>query len=124
MTAAAAEPPQPDDNDASAEIFGLPRAAPQSKQPVADPLDLAVTEFLDALRAGRQPSIDEFASRFPKRATEVRDLLSVAAAMESWKIGKEQTRALKELPTTDASLPDIGGCRLIRELGRGGMGVV
>jgi serine/threonine protein kinase len=124
MTAAAAEPPQPDDNDASAEIFGLPRAAPQAKQPVADPLDLAVTEFLDALRAGRQPSIDEFASRFPKRATEVRELLSVAAAMESWKIGKEQTRALKELPTTDASLPDIGGCRLIRELGRGGMGVV
>ncbi|HBH51760.1 MAG TPA: hypothetical protein DDY91_07700 [Planctomycetaceae bacterium] len=124
MTLPPVDPLPSDDGEASAEIFGLPRATPGSRQPVADPLDIAVTEFLDALRAGRQPSIEEFASRFPKRATEVRDLLTVAAAMESWKVGKEQTRALSELPTTDNSLRDIGGCRLVRELGRGGMGVV
>lgn len=123
MTSALPPPSPEEENAGAAEIFGLPRVTSPAPHKVQDPLDLAVTEFLDALRAGKHPSVDEFASRFPKRATEVRELLSVAAAMESWKAGREQAQAMRAMPA-DSELQDIGGCRLVRELGRGGMGVV
>ncbi len=123
MTSSDSNPPFEDDSLGDAEIFGLPRVTSHAHHGASDPLDLAVTEFLKALREGKHPSVDEFASRFPKRSNEVRELLSVAAAMESWKTGREQANALRNLPATN-DLSDIGGCRLIRELGRGGMGVV
>ncbi|MFM7162636.1 MAG: serine/threonine-protein kinase [Planctomycetaceae bacterium] len=104
------------------QLLGLPQPAGQGAEP-QDPLDLVICEYLELVRRGEQISPDEFASRFPKRADEIRELLQAAALMESWRVSREQAAALRELPPL-ASQPDVGGCRLVRELGRGGMGVV
>jgi len=104
------------------EWLGLPQPVGQGAES-QDPLDLIISEYLELVRRGQPVSPEDFASRFPRRAGEIRELLQAAALMESWRIAREQTAALRERPPLE-SQPDVGGCRLVRELGRGGMGVV
>ncbi len=80
-----------------------------------DVVDLLADEFVARLRRGESPSIDEYADRCPDRADEVRAIFPTIAAME------------KNKPHPTAALPSdgvVGDCRLVREIGRGGMGVV
>ena len=80
-----------------------------------DPLDHLAEEFVDRCRRGESPAIAEYEARFPDRAEQVRKLLSAAAMMEQLRRGSRQARFLPER---------IGEFRILRELGRGGMGVV
>jgi eukaryotic-like serine/threonine-protein kinase len=91
-------------------------------------LDAVVEEFVSLLERGAEPSIDEFLSRHPEHAEVLRDLLAAAKAMAS--LGRSGTS--REPPagkrrTVAALMPEfgeLGDFRLVRELGRGGMGVV
>lgn len=122
VTGLSAVPDEGEPLEEGVQLHGLPQPVGQGAEP-QDPLDLVISEYLELVRRGEQVSPDEFASRFPKRAEEIRELLQAAALMESWRVSREQSAALRELPPL-ASQPDVGGCRLVRELGRGGMGVV
>ncbi|MGI9470183.1 MAG: WD40 repeat domain-containing serine/threonine protein kinase [Rubripirellula sp.] len=76
-----------------------------------------VDDFLDCLRRGEQPSIDEFAARHPESQDDARRALRSAKAME-W-LGADRS--------SDSPMPvpsKVGDYRIIREIGRGGMGVV
>jgi serine/threonine protein kinase len=79
-----------------------------------DTVDVLAEEFARRLRAGEAPSIEEMARRCPDRAGEVRDALHAVLLMERMK----PRRPLSSIPTR------LGEFRLIREIGRGGMGVV
>ncbi len=91
----------------------------------ANRVDELAEEFARRLRAGEQPSVEEYAARHPERADEVRAVLAAVEMMEQLKPRRED-----ELPRgASASLPDgplkrIGDYRIVREIGRGGMGVV
>ncbi len=76
-------------------------------------------EFVERLRRGERPSIREYMLRYPDHAEEIRDVLETLATIEELPSGSSAPRtAAKE------SLPQCGDYRLLREIGRGGMGVV
>src|SRR5262245_8940774 len=88
-----------------------------------DPLDLLVEEFVRRQRQGEKVSVDEFAAGHPAHATELRELLPTLQALELVKRDKESTggaRARVALP----AMQRLGDFRIVREIGRGGMGVV
>ena len=72
-------------------------------------------EFAARCRRGEAPSIAEYEARFPADAAKVRKLLETVAMMEQLRRGSKQARFLPER---------LGEFRVLRELGRGGMGVV
>ena len=78
--------------------------------------DDLLEEFLARARRGESPSVAAYAERCPHAADAIRELFPAALAMEG----------LKEMPPPGppASLQRLGDFRIIREIGRGGMGVV
>ncbi|MGP0068379.1 MAG: protein kinase domain-containing protein, partial [Isosphaeraceae bacterium] len=88
-----------------------------------DPFDLVAEEFVDRCRQGESPSITEYVRRFPEHAQRIRELLPSVAMMEQL---KRRVRSSRESESGwSESFPDrLGEYQLIRELGRGGMGIV
>ncbi|MEM7316939.1 MAG: serine/threonine protein kinase, partial [Planctomycetota bacterium] len=70
-------------------------------------------EFVSRHQKGEAPSLDEYCERHPELTARIRKLFPTMVALE----GSKQTP-----PTFD--LEEVGNYRLIREIGRGGMGVV
>ena len=89
-----------------------------------DELGPLMDEFLERKRRGEYPALTEFVSRHPELENEIRDLFPAVAMMEHVEASES-----KPIPTA-ATRPDgqqldrLGDYRIIREIGRGGMGVV
>ena len=85
-----------------------------------DPVDVLAEDFVDRLRRGEHPSVGDYAAAHPDHAEQLRELLPAVAQMECLKRFRRAT-GLGDTPP----LPDqFGDFRIVRELGRGGMGVV
>jgi serine/threonine protein kinase/WD40 repeat protein len=92
-----------------------------------DPLDELAEEFLGRFRAGERPAMGEFLARAPGRADELRELLSALVMVEGLKPAGDETLGLQggSVGPAYGSGPErLGDYRIIREIGRGGMGVV
>ncbi|HEY2156792.1 MAG TPA: serine/threonine-protein kinase, partial [Isosphaeraceae bacterium] len=91
-----------------------------------DPLDELGEEFLDRLRRGERPDASAFAARDPEHAQEIRDFLSALILVEALRPQGDLTDgALGRRPfRSGPALERLGDFRILRELGRGGMGVV
>src|SRR4051812_4261281 len=86
-----------------------------------DSFDRLAEEFAELCRRGEAPSIAEYETRHPEHAERIRRLLPTVAMVEQLKRG---ARARREAEA-DRPLPErLGEFRVVRELGRGGMGVV
>ncbi|HID24380.1 MAG TPA: hypothetical protein EYP14_18550, partial [Planctomycetaceae bacterium] len=75
------------------------------------------------LRRGESPSVAEYAERYPALADDIRELFPTIAAMERLKQGKERS-ADGRASLGPIRLERLGDYRIIREIGRGGMGIV
>jgi serine/threonine protein kinase/WD40 repeat protein len=81
--------------------------------PDRDPLDELAEEFAARLRRGEHPALSEFVTRRPDLADRIRGLFPTLVLME------------RAAPPADVPAAGrLGEYRLVRELGRGGMGVV
>src|ERR1700685_1513981 len=104
-------------------IYGLPIGRPPSSTHGRGELEVLASEFTQALRQGRLPSVDAFACSHPEYAGEIRELFPMLAAMEGWKEYREKLsfehRTLERLPNGQ-----FGTFRIVREIGRGGMGII
>jgi serine/threonine protein kinase len=113
-----------------------------------DPLDLMAEEYSHRCRLGENPSVEEYVAQYPELAAEIRSLLPAVAFLERGKrperksdLGSSSsTNGRADSPSGMTSLSGLGPSllagslapalrqlgenRIIREIGRGGMGVV
>lgn len=87
------------------------------------PWEKLASQYLDGLRQGAPPPLEEITADCPEDAAEVRELLQLVSAMEGWKTRRELSAMRQTMPDL-FRFERLGDCRLIREIGRGGMGVV
>jgi serine/threonine protein kinase/tetratricopeptide (TPR) repeat protein len=82
--------------------------------PEPEPLVAVAESFLDRFRRGERPSVAEYADRHPELADQIRDLFPALVEVERL-----------NLHAAGSAVPErVGGYRILREIGRGGMGVV
>ena len=79
-----------------------------------------VNEFTKRLELGEKPSIEEYCERHPDLAEEIRDLFPTVFAVEDMAASGVSSRVIMSGPPPKS----VGDYRIIREIGRGGMGVV
>jgi eukaryotic-like serine/threonine-protein kinase len=96
-------------------------AADSSEQFVL--LNQLADEFAARYRRGERPSLQEYIDRHPGLADDIREFFPAMVEMERVKAVRQ---AVKEPPATGPLPPleRLGDFRIIREIGRGGMGVV
>jgi tetratricopeptide (TPR) repeat protein len=88
-----------------------------------DPLDLLGEQFLSRVRKGEALTVDAFAAEHPEHATGLRDLLPTLLLLEQAKRDRETSGTGARLASVP-KLERLGEFRIVREVGRGGMGVV
>lgn len=87
-----------------------------------NPIELLATEFLDRQRKGENPDLNEYAARFPELAD---DLLELVAAMQALEGLKKRRQVMPPPPASKQfAIEQLGDFRIVKEIGRGGMGVV
>jgi serine/threonine protein kinase/WD40 repeat protein len=84
-----------------------------------DPFEEVAESFLERYRAGERPSVAEYVDRYPQLAEQIRNLLPALLAVENAAPKLVETR-----PAAPAVPERLGEYRILREIGRGGMGVV
>ena len=88
-----------------------------------DPLDAVVESFLKRYRHGERPSLSEYVARHPELADRIRETFPALAMIEE--LGSKEERAeLAVGPEPIDPNACLGDYRLLRVVGRGGMGVV
>jgi serine/threonine protein kinase len=88
-----------------------------------DVVDQVTDSFVGELRAGRRPNIEDYLRRYPDLAEQLAELLPAIALLEQ----HAAICNLRSLDQSQAALPshqEIGEFTIVREIGRGGMGVV
>lgn len=92
------------------------------------PVDRLAEEFAAAIRSGRQPLIEDYAARFPEHAEMIRIVFPSIEVVEKASRHEHRQRAasagLPPLSLTAARPQCLGDFEIVREVGRGGMGVV
>jgi serine/threonine protein kinase/WD40 repeat protein len=87
-----------------------------------DPLERLVEDYLARRRRGEAPTPGEYAARWPEHADRILDLFPALDLMERLKPGPDDEPAAEP---EAGDLPErMGDYRILRVLGRGGMGVV
>src|SRR5213594_673125 len=79
-------------------------------------------EFVERLDRGERVGIEEYAERYPQIASEIRQVLPALAVMQP---ADENAEPVCDSSGQDTQVPGtLGDFRIIREVGRGGMGIV
>lgn len=112
---------QPDQFAAS--LDGFPVASDPEHVRAREPLEVLVSRFADAVRRGDHPSIDDYARRYGEWAAQIRELFPLIQTLEQWKSDKEVECLRRSVPE-DFPVRRLGHYEIVRELGRGGMGIV
>ncbi|MGZ0168294.1 MAG: serine/threonine protein kinase [Planctomycetales bacterium] len=114
----------PNDDDAfEPELDGFPTDLDPRRVRSRVQIEVLASEYADKARQGQNPSIDSYVERYPDMEAEIRDLFPMVAALEQWKSDRENEVLRAQLPD-QFKLKQLGDCRIVREIGRGGMGVV
>src|SRR5262249_10066152 len=88
-----------------------------------DPVDQLAEEFVARYRRGERPNVSEYTSKYPELAGQIQEVLQALAILEDLAPGKANAGDGGQ-PLSRAVPERIGDFQIIREVGRGGMGIV
>ena len=88
-----------------------------------DRFDELAREFADRCRGGQRPDLQEYVDRYPAMAGKIRELFPALVKIEQIKIDASASAPVPPMGWTPC-LTQVGDYRILREIGRGGMGVV
>ncbi len=80
-------------------------------------------EFAARYRDGERPSLQEYIDRHPELADDIREMFPAMVEMEQVEEVRQQATEQTVTPASPA-LQQLGDFRIIREVGKGGMGIV
>jgi serine/threonine protein kinase/Tfp pilus assembly protein PilF len=83
-----------------------------------DPVEALAEEYFSRKRQGERPTVDEYADRFPDLADRIRSFFPAVQLLEDFSPQRDEPQASAPPPER------LGEFRIVREIGRGGMGVV
>jgi serine/threonine protein kinase/WD40 repeat protein len=97
-----------------------------AEQSERHPVDELAEDFVTRFRRGERPAISEYTSRFPELADQIAEVLQALVLMEELSPGRRPPDSSFDnpLPAGVPPLRRLGEYRILREVGRGGMGVV
>lgn len=114
----------PTDDDAfEPELDGFPTDLDPRRVRSRVQIEVLASEYAEKARQGMNPTLESYIERYPEMADEIRELFPMVAALEQWKSDRESEVLRAQLPD-QFKLKQLGDCRIVREIGRGGMGVV
>lgn len=90
-------------------------------------IEVLAEEFVARYRNGERPPLSEYTLRYPQLANEIIDLFPAMLLMENLKPADHSQESPQHQDTPRTAAPpfaQLGDYRIIREVGRGGMGVV
>lgn len=87
------------------------------------PLEALAADFIARRRQGERPSAEEYAAQHPELAADIRELFPTIGVLED---ARSQQNPAPEAtnPRARKKLTRLGDFRIVREIGRGGMGIV
>ncbi len=91
------------------------------------PIEALAEDFLERKRRGERPTLEEYAARHPELADEIRELFPALEMMEH--VGDDPGGVTGSIAGSGGraegvKIDKLGDYRILREIGRGGMGVV
>src|SRR5207302_921637 len=87
-----------------------------------DPLAPLADEFLDRCRRGERPAPEDYARLHPELASQILELFPALLVMEN--LGGSVAGQSGPTPAPAPAPHRLGEYRILRQVGRGGMGVV
>jgi len=89
-------------------------AAPSERHPV----EQLAEDFVTRYRRGERPSLSEYVQQYPEESAELADIIQALLLLEDLGANGDSAEAGPPVPER------LGEYRILREIGRGGMGVV
>src|SRR5262249_49276478 len=92
-----------------------------------NPVEALAEEFLERYLRGERPALSEYTDKHPALAQEIRDLFPALVMMEDVRPGGEDATGdygAEASLVEGKKLERVGDYRILREVGRGGMGIV
>jgi WD40 repeat protein/serine/threonine protein kinase len=90
--------------------------------PGADLLNNLAHEFAERFRLGERPALTEYADKYPELAADIRELFPALVAIEQ--LGQPTQAPAVGIPANSPMPQQLGEFRILREVARGGMGIV
>jgi len=91
-----------------------------------DLFNLLADEFAERYRRGERPPVSEYTRKYPELAEQIHELFPALVAIEKFGSGADQALGVTApRPQTALEMPErLGDYHIVREIARGGMGIV